>query len=314
MGFLSRLRHAGRWARAGFRMGAALHEAADTTGRLSTWTATGADINTILGSSGNELVRRSRALVGANGYARAARRSFVGNLIGTGIKPASGVEEVDQLWKAWCSQADADRQSRFYGVQTILAKSLFDAGEMFVRLRSRREGDGLRVPLQLQMLEAEYLDRTYTLALPNGNQVKSGIEFNRIVRRVAYHFFRQHPGDGLSVVQDPTRTRVPAKDVLHIYEVERPGQIRGMPKSVAALVKLHQLDKYDAGGGRGGLRGVLPMTPALGQPLRGGASGPKNSTWVSGCTPIVPPGRFGHEKKVAKGLPSPFATPCRPVC
>ena len=93
MGLITRFKTAGRLARWGFRRSAALHEAADTLGRLSTWTATGADINTILRSSGNELVRRSRDLVGSNGYARAARRSFVGNVIGTGIVPSSDVAD-----------------------------------------------------------------------------------------------------------------------------------------------------------------------------------------------------------------------------
>ena len=251
MGLLTRLKHASRYARFGFKKGAALHEAADTAGRLSTWTTSGSDINTILSSSGGELVRRSRDLVGTNGYARAARRSFVGNVIGTGIMPSSDVQDDDlrkqaqELWLQWCKEADADGQSRLYGMQSIAARSLFDAGELFIRFRSRRQNDGLLVPLQLQMLEPEYLDRTYNVQLSNGNQVKCGIEFNRIGRRVAYHFFRQHPGDGVSVVQNPTRTRVLARNVLHVYEVERPGQIRGMPMSIAALVKLHQLDKYD---------------------------------------------------------------------
>ena len=251
MGLIARLKTAGRLAAFGFRKSASLHEAADTIGRLSTWTATGADINTILRSSGNELVRRSRDLVGSNGYARAARRSFAGNVVGTGIVPSSDVadqalrKQAQLLWAHWCKEADADGQSRLYGIQSILAKALFDAGEIFVRIRPRRSSDGLRVPLQLQMLEGEYLDRTYSMALPNGNQVKCGIEFDAIGRRVAYHFFRQHPGDSVSVIRDPTRARVQARNVLHIYEIERPGQIRGVPKSIAAIVRLHQLDKYD---------------------------------------------------------------------
>ena len=251
MGLLSRLKYATRLASFGFRKGAVLHEAASTTGRLSTWTTTGSDINTIISSNGGELVRRSRDLVGTNGYARAARRSFVGNLVGTGIKPSSEVADQDlrmdihDLWVQWGKEADADGQSPFAGLQSIVAKALFDAGEVFIRLRPRRSSDGLRVPLQLQLLEPEYLDRTYNLSLPNGNQVKCGIEFNRIGQRVAYHFFKQHPGDGVSVVQDPTRTRVPARNVLHVYQVERAGQIRGLPKSIAALVKLRQLDQYD---------------------------------------------------------------------
>lgn len=227
------------------------HEAGSTSGRLSGWVATSNDINTMLRTSGGEMVRRSRELVSSNGYALAARRSYVGNLIGTGIVPNCEAGNRDQQklvqaeWDAWCKVSDADGQSRLYGLQSVVAGALFDAGEIFVRLRPRRARDGMRVPLQLQLLEAEFLDRTYNVVADNGNQIKCGIEFNGRGQRVAYHFFRQHPGDGLTLNRDHRRVRILAPNVMHIYEVIRPGQIRGVPKSIAAIVKLHQLDKYD---------------------------------------------------------------------
>jgi len=39
--------------------------------------------------------------------------------------------------------------------------------------------------------------------------------------------------------------RVPAKEIMHLYRVLRPGQIRGEPWLSRALVKLNELDQYD---------------------------------------------------------------------
>ena len=69
---------------------------------------------------------------------------------------------------------------------------------------------GSLVPLQLQMLPAEMLPLTRNEVLPGGNVIRQGIEFDRIGRRVAYHFLRRHPGD----VTDPglagETVRIPA--------------------------------------------------------------------------------------------------------
>ena len=51
--------------------------------------------------------------------------------------------------------------------------SWLEAGEVFLRLRRRLPSDGLRVPLQIQVIEAELCPHTYDRQLPNGNKVPS---------------------------------------------------------------------------------------------------------------------------------------------
>lgn len=229
---------------------AALHEAASSVRRLKGWKPTDAHINTILRSSGAELLRRSRNLVQTNAYALSAQESFSHNLIGTGIAPTCLLqgeirEQINELFSIWSDEADADGQTSFYGLQTLAAFSLFEAGEVFVRMRSRRPQDGLSVPFQLQLIEAEQLDRLYNVELPNGNIVRCGIEFNKIGQRVAYHFWKQHPGDLTFPLATSERTIVPAAEVLHVYEMRRPGQLRGVPRTLAGMVRAYILDQYD---------------------------------------------------------------------
>jgi ClpP class serine protease len=51
------------------------------------------------------------------------------------------------------------------------------------------------VPLKLQILESEHLDASKDQALPNGNVIRSGVEFDKTGKRVAYFIYKEHPGD-----------------------------------------------------------------------------------------------------------------------
>ena len=232
-------------------VGAATHEAAESSRRLKAFPTTNQQLNTMIQGSGRTLVQRSRHLVNTNGYAYNGKASFQANLVGTGIKPSSLLEDeaqrkaIHKAWRKWMADADADGVTSLYGLQTLIAGAIYEAGEIFVRFRNRRTSDGLSVPLQLQLIEAEQLDPCYTTRLPNGHQVRCGIEFNAAGRRVAYHFWKTHPGDATFQTNSVQRVRVPAANVLHIFDIERPGQIRGIPRTLRAITDLFHLDMYD---------------------------------------------------------------------
>ena len=220
--------------------------------RLRGWNPPLENINALVASGGPRLLARSRELVVTNGYAANACEAFAANLVGDGIKPSSLIadadlrERVQKLWLAWTDEADADGLTDFYGLQAMVAREMFVAGECFVRLRPRRAEDGLLVPLQLQLLQSEMLPFEKTETAPSGNRIRCGIEFDAIGRRVAYHFRRRHPGDSTDQrVAVPDTVRVSADDVLHIYRPIDAGQIRGLPHMAPAMVRLFLLDQYD---------------------------------------------------------------------
>ena len=220
--------------------------------RLRGWNPPLENINALVASGGPRLLARARELVVSNGYAANACEAFAANLVGDGIKPSSLIEESDlrdqvqKLWLAWTDEADADGLTDFYGLQAMVAREMFVAGECFVRLRPRRAEDGLLVPVQLQLLQAEMLPFEKTGADLNGNRIRCGIEFDLIGRRVAYHFRTRHPGDSTDQRSSVAETvRVPAEEVLHIYRPIDAGQIRGLPHIAPAMVRLFLLDQYD---------------------------------------------------------------------
>jgi lambda family phage portal protein len=226
-------------------------EAGLSSRRLKGFQPTRAHLNTLIATAGPDIAARARWLVRNNGYAANAIESWAGNVVGAGIKPSSLIKdpalkaELQQLWLDWTDEADAEGFTDFYGLQRRAAREVFIAGEVFFRFRPRRPQDGLTVPLQLQMIPAEMLPLSRNETAANGNIIRQGIEFDGIGRRASYHFLRRHPGD----VTDPgvagETVRVPASDVVHVIDPVDAGQLRGISRFAAGIVKLFLLDQYD---------------------------------------------------------------------
>ena len=193
------------------------------------------------------LRNRSRDLVRNNPYARRAVGALVSGMVGSGfVASLNGARpDVRAAWESFVATCDADGQLDFYGLQSLIARCLFESGECIVRLRRRRPDDGLLVPLQLQVLEPDHLDAGKTQSLAGGGRIVSGVEFDAIGRRVAYWLHPDHPGDVTIGVSGMTSARVPADQVIHLYEKSRPGQVRGVPQMAASMMRMRDLDDYE---------------------------------------------------------------------
>lgn len=196
------------------------------------------------------VVARSRDLARNNTWAGSALDRSVSNAIGTGIqaKPMFGSKtsrnRAKKLWSRWCKVADADGGAGFEALQALAWREWKEVGEVFIRFRSRLAGDGLPVPLQIQLIESEQCPREYWATAPNGNPIRAGIEFNAFGRRVAYWMYRAHPGDlNLGTIDGAQLVRVPAEQVQHLYRPSRAGQLRGIPGLAALLVPTYKLER-----------------------------------------------------------------------
>ena len=121
-----------------------------------------------------KLISRSRAAIRNDPWASSGLEKLVSNVVGRGITPKSlaqddGLRELLQdLFLQWSEVSDPDGVLSFYGQQSIAARSMFEAGECFVRMRNRRPEDNLIVPLQLQIVEAEYVPLHYNDTISSG--------------------------------------------------------------------------------------------------------------------------------------------------
>jgi len=209
----------------------------------------GASANADHQADAASLRTRSRALVQNVPYVRRGLDSLVANVIGTGITPRSLAPEadaIDRLWSEWAQVADADGRFDIYGLQAAAYRAMEQDGEVLIRLRSRRAEDGLPVPLQLQLLEIDWLDSSKTGTAANGNTIVGGIEYDALGKTVAYWLWDQHPGD----VTIPRRGRsasypVPAASIIHLFKPERPGQGRGFPRLAPVIARVRDLQLYE---------------------------------------------------------------------
>jgi lambda family phage portal protein len=232
-------------------------EAGAARRRLALWQPAAQHINALMQTAGPTVIARARWLVRNNGYARAALRSWSAATVGAGIKPSSLVAErstreiIHTVWNDWTDEADAEELTDFYGITRRVSREAFLAGEAFVRLRPRFPQDGLLVPLQLQLLPSEQLPLWKQEVAPNGAPIRLGIEFDRNLRdkRVAYWFYRSNPTDPTVTFRDALQlknlVRVPAEEVIHVFDPVEAGQLRGLTGYAAAVVKLFQMDAYD---------------------------------------------------------------------
>jgi lambda family phage portal protein len=227
-------------------------EGASTGRRLANWKPSDAAVDALLSAEGDTLRARARDAARKNPYAGNAAESFVANAIGSGIKPESLhpdkaiKEKIQKLWKVSVDELDADGLTDFYGQQAMTARTQFISGECLGRLRNRRPGDGLAVPLQVQLINPEHLPLTKNELAPNGNKIRWGIEFNGIGQRVGYHLYRENPGLGAHAFSaNPFEmVRVPADQMVHVYRPLSVGQMRGCSWLAPVLVPLYETDKF----------------------------------------------------------------------
>lgn len=214
------------------------------------WRSTGADANAENGPALARLRNRARDLRRNNPYAERAVTGIADNVVGAGIVPrplgkTRDNKKLAELWRAWAEETlcDADGLENFYGLQHKVMEAVPEGGEVLIRRRWRKSSDNLPVPMQLQVLEADFLDEEKNGA-NGGNQIIQGIEFSPIGKRVAYWLFDTHPGAN-STWRALESRRIPAEDVIHVFLPKRPGQARGYTWFAPVMQRLRNFDEME---------------------------------------------------------------------
>lgn len=216
--------------------------------------------STVSSGSANSEVRmayevlrdRSRDLVRNNRYGARAISQIKSHMIGAGIVPvwhskSSRKKEIfADLWAEFAEQdvlADFEEVQDVYGLQGLIAKTVTESGECLVVKRYVKD-KRLKVPVQLQVLEPDYLDGAHdSRIVEQGKPFEvMGIEFDSQGKRSGYWLFPRHPGEMGRVVQS---VRVSVENVIHGFRRDRPGQVRGIPWLAPCILDLKDLDDYE---------------------------------------------------------------------
>lgn len=224
------------------------YDAATHSRRTADWFAPseGPNINAV--SALATLRNRSRDLAQNNPYAKKAIEAICGNVVGTGIQAnpiaKGGVyERTKKVWRAWAENPDNidwDGDQNLYAMQEMIMRSVVESGEVLIV--RRRAGED--VPIQLQVLESDYIDHNKNnMTSERGGTILLGVEFDSEGKKAGYWLYDKHPNDRAMGV--PASRFVKREDVIHIYEKLRPGQIRGVPWGVTAFIRMRDLDQYE---------------------------------------------------------------------
>lgn len=284
---------------------AVAYEGATAAPRGIGWQSPSVGPNAAVGASGALLRNRSRAGYRNSCLLRSAINKNVTAEAGKGVTilSISANDEVREtlnaLWKETSHQLDPWGDQSFGGLVQQIVRARRTSGEVFIKRAPVRLGMGLKVPLQIDVLEADFCPMHLNRRLDNGNRIRQGVEFKGR-KKVAFWFFKCHPGDGPSQELDSTALiRVPARDVIHHYHSTRPGQIRGEPETAAALLKDKTFSDYSDAElrrkeTRAGFTGFLyresfgdddyEFDPATGKPLYADSEAPQQTEVVQGGT------------------------------
>ena len=210
-------------------------------------------------SSISTLRSRVHQLVRDNNYAAQAIRLSTNQIVGTGVRLQAQVkkvrggkldtrinEQIEGQWSMWGRKDSCDVRGVlcFSELERLAIRGMIESGESFVIIHRRQFGRS-KVPFALEVIEADQLDEDYKgVTLEPGNTWRLGIELNQFKRAVRYAFLTKHPGDSNFTTPAGTKRHViiDAKDVLHLFLPQRPGQHRGIPWLSSTIQHLHQLD------------------------------------------------------------------------
>jgi len=241
-------------ARATAELAARHFEAAQGGRRTTNWSRTVSDANVANRPAIAVLRELSRDLRRNNGWAKRGIQTVVNNTVGWGIlaKPTDRAQGRNKaalaIWNEWANSkaCDYDGRLNFYGIQRLAMECIAESGEVLIVSQPAAAIDGLPIPLRLHVLEPDYLDLSRNgIVGPTGGPTYNGVEFDKFGRRTAYWLFTSHPGGLRLQTTQFYSVRVPAERVLHIYRVDRPGQIRGVPWLASAITRLKDFDDFE---------------------------------------------------------------------
>ena len=219
--------------------------------RTAGWKATGTDADAAAFGSRARLRQISRDMIRNRPYAARGQSVIVNNVVGLGVVPSIECEDEKDKLKLEqlvidhlnSKHLDAHGSLNIRGIQRVGMNEVFESGEILLRRRKRNTklDTRLKLPFQVEMLEADHLDDS--VATNGGNEVREGVEYDKWGNVLAYWLFDQHPGSA-SRIRDYTSRRVDASDIIHVRRLDRAGQTRGVPWLAPAILTLGELADY----------------------------------------------------------------------
>jgi lambda family phage portal protein len=157
--------------------------------------------------------------------------------------------QIEDAFEDWGRRENCtiDGRHSFRALQSLAVRTKEADGEFFLRMVRGFDGNPYRFALQL--IDADQVDHLYNVESverrgprsPSQYEIRMGVEVDRWGRPIAYWITPRHPSDaGGSTL----RERVPADQIIHLYDSGRVNQTRGITAFHAVMMHLRMLDGY----------------------------------------------------------------------
>lgn len=246
-------------SRARARHALRIYEGASVGRRASSFKALNTSANAEIQGALRPLRSRARDLARNTPYAARMLDIITSHVVGTGITPIPDTGEdvldrrLENLWDDWERQADVTGRMGFYGMQALSVRGMVESGESVIRFIDRPLDDPRRVPLQLQLLEGDFIDQWRDGIYGNDGQAAAeGLEHTRLGvglgeydRRVGLWLNPNHPGEiNTSAMRPGVSAFVPQDELIHLFKELRPGQVRGVSWFAPILMTSRELADF----------------------------------------------------------------------
>lgn len=150
--------------------------------------------------------------------------------------------KIDDAFEDWGQSVTVDGQMSLIDFERLLIANLATDGEILVRkIRGYRPN---KYRFALQQIDPDLLDHQFFRSPGRGeNEVRLGVEVNEWGVPVAYWIWDRHPTD-LFNISARKRLRIPADELVHIYDPKRANQTRGTTWLNPVMIHMKMLDGY----------------------------------------------------------------------
>ena len=153
-----------------------------------------------------------------------------------------GNDQIEQVFADWARACTVDGRMTFADVQKYCTEAMKRDGEAFIQIV---RGPSFKYGFALNLIEADLIDEQKNQRLPNGNEIRMGVELNRYRKPVAYWVRQAHPGDfDYTTLNQSVSVRVPAEQILHYYLPNRAGQTRGETAFAPIMTALKMMNAH----------------------------------------------------------------------
>lgn len=176
-------------------------------------------------------------VIGPHGFRHRARvRDNSGNL------NARLNRTIEDGWARWARRPTIDGRGNLNSLQRLALRTVARDGEVFIR---KWRGFDNEFGFALELIDADLVDELLNAwgTETGDSSIRMGVEVDAYRRPIGYHIWNR-PELATGYGPPRERKRIPAAEIIHLYDPDRVGQTRGPSWMASVMVPLRHLGAY----------------------------------------------------------------------